>query len=369
MEQSYPLNILIGMRSENFSSAIIRFSAELPICGIEAPNVISIRKLMAGGQAEAPLLRVVELLLQGIRLHAVDGKPEDRERFRQALNSVLRLIEEEPNCQAILGHAGTAIHALQDYSQRTGEYLGAQNQEFQAIVNLLTSTIGSFARAGDVNVGRLVEIEQQVFSATQLQDVRHMRAKLAECLDHIRQEAVRQRDETSKTVDQLSQDMDGARNRNGAAQGVLDEVTKLPRRSVGEDALTAACQAETPAFAAVMSVDRIQTYNLRFGHKVGDEVLEHFAAWIGKRLRPEDRLFRWTGPALVALLPRVNRLEIVREELAGVMNAPFEFTVQTASRSVLLPVSARWAVFPMMASPRLLFHKIDSFTNFQSGNG
>ena len=103
------------------------------------------------------------------------------------------------------------------------------------------------------------------------------------------------------------------------------------------------------------------------GQKVGNDVLLHFSEWVAKRLRPEDRLFRWSGPALLALLPRVNRIEIVREEMARVMDAPFEYTVQTSSRGVLLPVTARWSVFPMMASPRLLFHKIDSFVNSQLG--
>ena len=358
---------------ENFnrgtiSTAALRYFAETPICSI-GTDVISIRKLLANSEADAPLLRVVQLLLQAIRLHAVEGNPEDGERFRLALDLAAHQVEEEHDAQAILLHAGTAIRALQDYNQRTGAYLGAQNHEFQTIVKMLTSTIGIIAKAGDENVRRLVEIEEQVFSATQMQDVRHVRAKLAECLDQIRQEAVRQRDETSETVDQLSQHIEGTRNRNGAAQAAkLDEITNLPSRSVAEEALAEACQTERPAFAAVISVDRIKIYNLRFGLKVGDEVLHHFAEWIGKHLREEDRLFRWSGPTLVALLPRVSRLEIVREELARVMDAPFEYTVQTVSRGVLLPVSARWAVFPTMASPRLLFHKIDGFTNFQSGN-
>jgi diguanylate cyclase (GGDEF)-like protein len=331
--------------------------------------VISIRKLMANDKTEAPLLRVIQLLLQGIRLHAVEGNPEDREQFHESMNSVSRAVEEERDGHEILVHAGTAIHTLQDYNRRTSAYLGTQNQELQAIVKMCTSTIGMIGKVGDKNVKLLGDIEQQVFSATQIQDVRLIKAKLAECLEQIRQEAARQREETSQTVAQLSQDMEGARNRSGAAQGaLLDEVTHLPRRSVAEEAIAEACQAETPAFAAVMSVDRIKIYNLRFGHKVGDEVLQHFAEWIGKRQRPEDRLFRWTGPVLVGFLPRASRFEIVREEIAGVMRTPFEYTVQTASRSVLLPVSARWAVFPMMASPRLLFQKIDNFTNFQGGN-
>ena len=331
--------------------------------------MISIRKLMAGGQAEAPLRRVIQLLLQGIRLHAVKGNPEDREPFHESMNSVSRAVEEETDVNGLLVHAGTAIQTLQDYNRRTSAYLGGQNQELQAIVTMLTSTIGTIGAVGDENVKRLGDIEQQVFSATQIHDVRQIKAKLAECLDQIRQEAARQRDETSQTVDQLSRDMDRTRNQNRAAQAArLDEVTNLPVRSVAEAALAEACQTEKPAFAAVISVDRIKIYNLRFGLKVGDEVLQHFAAWIGKNFREEDRLFRWSGPTLVALLPRVSRLEIVREELARVMATPFEYTVQTASRGVLLPVSARWALFPMMASPRLLFHKIDSFTNFQSGN-
>jgi diguanylate cyclase (GGDEF)-like protein len=332
-------------------------------------DVISIRKLLVDSEAEVPLLRVIQLLLQGMSLHAVEGSPEDRDRFREAMNSVSQDVEEEHNPKGMLVHAGEAIRALQDYNQRTGEYLGAQAQEMRTIVKMLTSTIGTIAKAGDENVRRLGEIEQQVFSATQIQDVRHVRAKLAECLDQIRRESVRQRDETSKTVDRLSRDMECTWKKGAAGDGELDEVTRLPGRSAAEAVLAVACQVEKPAFAVVMSMDRIKIYNLRFGPTVGDEVMKHFAEWIGKLLRSEDRLFRWSGPTLVALLPRANRLEIVREELERVIDAGFEYTVQTASRGVLLPVSARWSIFPMMASPQLLFHKIDSFAKFQGGKG
>jgi hypothetical protein len=43
------------------------------------------------------------------------------------------------------------------------------------------------------------------------------------------------------------------------------------------------------------------------------------------------------------------------------MESRWEHTIQTPSRSILLPIAMRWAVFPMMAAPRLLFHKIDVF--------
>jgi len=318
---------------------------------------------MADGSSEAPGVRVIQLLLQAISLHAVEGAPGDREKFRKAIDSVSLAVGEADDGQTLMGQATTAIWSLQEYNQRTSTFLSAQNQELQAIAKMLTSTIGTISKFGNEGIRQLGEIERQLFSTTQLQDVRMMKAKLGECLDQIRQEAIRQREETNKTVDQLTQEVERTRTQIGTRPSLLDEVTKLPPRPVAEYALTEACQTEEAAFVAVMLVDRIQIYNVRFGREVGDEVLQHFADWIRKRRRPEDRLFRWSGPALVALMPRVNRIEAVREELERVLAARFEYTVKTASRGILLPVSARWSLLPLMAAPRLLFHKIDSFAN------
>ena len=72
--------------------------------------------------------------------------------------------------------------------------------------------------------------------------------------------------------------------------------------------------------------------------------------------------------ALLALLPRPNRLEIVRDEIARLMDVRCENTVQTPPRTILLPIAARWTVFLSMAAPRLLIHKIDAFTEIAAKN-
>ena len=66
-------------------------------------------------------------------------------------------------------------------------------------------------------------------------------------------------------------------------------------------------------------------------------------------------------------LPRPNRLEIVRDEMARLMELRYEHTVQTPSRTILLPITPRWTVFPSMAAPRLLIHKIDAFVEMKAG--
>ena len=82
---------------------------------------------------------------------------------------------------------------------------------------------------------------------------------------------------------------------------------------------------------------------------------------VQKQLATDDRLFRWGGPALLALLPRTDNIEIVRSEVGRIMATRLEHTIETPSRSMLVPIAARWTLFPMMAAPRLMFQKIDAF--------
>jgi GGDEF domain-containing protein len=84
-----------------------------------------------------------------------------------------------------------------------------------------------------------------------------------------------------------------------------------------------------------------------------------------KQLRPilneRDQLFRWSGPSFVALLEREAPIEQVKREIGRVAKMRVEDLIEIDSRSVLLPISASWTVFPKLSSARLLMSKIDEF--------
>jgi len=71
-------------------------------------------------------------------------------------------------------------------------------------------------------------------------------------------------------------------------------------------------------------------------------------------------LFRWSGPTIVSLVRRRNAHE-VRAAIQPILARNLGHTVSTLSGDVHVPISSRWIVLPLMASPRLLFHKIDGF--------
>lgn len=193
---------------------------------------------------------------------------------------------------------------------------------------------------------RVVQILRgMVDTAGHADDVREIKSKLADCLRSV---------------------LDEVERRHGAANPSLDSTTGLPDRAGAEEAILRAYAADTPACVGVLAVDRLTTLNLRFGNKIGDEILRHYAETLRQQLPSEDRLFRWGGNALVALLLRPARIEQVRREFGRLVDTGYEHTVNTPSRLVHLPILPRWAVWPMMASPALLIQKLDSFASTQT---
>jgi diguanylate cyclase (GGDEF)-like protein len=201
---------------------------------------------------------------------------------------------------------------------------------------------------------RVVQILRgMVEAAGRTEDVREIKSKLADCLKSV---------------------LDEVEHRQGAAGQQPDPTTGLPDRAGAEEAILRVYAADAPACVGVLTFDSLTTLNLRFGSKVGDEILRHYAETLRQQLPSEDLLFRWGGNALMALLLRPARIEQVRREFGRLLDAGYEHTVNTPSRVVHLPVLPRWAVWPMMASPALLIQKLDAFAGVpsrpdSSGNG
>ena len=315
--------------------------------------MISLKKILQDdGTAGETLLRVIRLLLQGMQDHAIEGDADDLGGFRMNIQRLIAALEGGLTESELLVQAGSALQALQDYNRRTARFLKRPMGEWQAVVTMLISTIAGMADERTAN--RLREISGCVRAANGNEEVHKIRLQLAACLTELQLDS-RQKSAEARSAAPSSAPPDAT------PEPAIPETPGLATRAEAEAALASAWQSDPPAYVAVMALDRLQIFNMRFGHSVGDEVVRFYAGFLQTRFRETDRLFRWSAGALLVLLPRPNRLEIVRDEIARLMEVRCEHTVQTASRTILLPIAARWTVFPSMAAPRLLVHKIDAF--------
>ena len=169
-------------------------------------------------------------------------------------------------------------------ADRLGEYVVSTMEKLAPVVNPTEETLL-----------RVVQILRgMVDSAGQTDDVHEIKSKLADCLRSLLEEVER---------------------RHGVARPGLDPATGLPDRAAAEEAILRVYAADTPACVGVVVVDRLTTLNLRFGNKVGDGILRHYADTLRQQLPAEDQLFRWNGPALTQL-PRFSGSRIDTKRLA-----------------------------------------------------
>lgn len=330
--------------------------------------MISLRKLWSAepspgtAEGENTLLRVVRLLLQGIALHAVEGDRQDHEKFRNDMQAMIDGLEHDPSPAVFLMTTGSALKTLEDYNQRTTRFIRLQGSELHNMIAMLTKTLTSLGAGSERSVSRLKEIETQLEKARMIEDVRMLKVRMEDCLNGIREEAERQKADSTGTLQDITAGIIRSRERlRTAAIALPDPVTGLPTRVDAEIVLERTASGSKSGYAAVFVVDRVGTINARFGYAVGDKILQAYLGELRSRLSAGDPVFRWNGPAFVAVLERADPIDRVRDQLHSVVPPKMERNIQLPTRSALLPISATWMVFPVKHPVSALGEQIDQF--------
>jgi GGDEF domain-containing protein len=338
---------------------------------------ISLKRFMDSRpeQLAEALLRMARLLVQGIELHAVKGDAADYDKFRADMRQVQETLVERPAPSEVLVMAGAVVKTMEEYNSRTFKFLHAQSTELQTVVAMLTKTMTALAVGSEASVMRLQAVERQLHKASMIEDFQTARLRLSECLEGVRTEIVLQKEEAARTVSEMKSELARSQERVASSapgsQGprAQDAVTGLPQRPDAEAALLEAARQNRRAYAVIFSIERLELINSRFGYAAGDQVMVLFSQHLAQNLSRSDQLFRWSGPAVLALLERDGTLKQVREEVARITAQRLEKTVTVGTRSVLLPVCASWTIFPVaeVRPVQLLFHQLDQFV--QGGAG
>jgi GGDEF domain-containing protein len=288
--------------------------------------------------------------------------------FRESIQRESDATVDEIAPQDLLVRAGSVLKELEDYNRRVANRYRLESTEYREMVKMLASAIGTVSAASQGSISAMTDIGRRIATASQLEDLRQVKASLSDCLTEIKQEADRQRAESEATVIQLRENLYSAQKRAAAVRAALpardpsvDTVTGLPLRPAAEAALADPGSEKSESFACVMVLDHLQLLNNRFGREAGDEIMLAFAEKMKQRLGDGDRLFRWSGPVLVGVLINRINLELTRAEMGRQMETKMEHSLETSTRSVLLPISVRWCVFPNINPTRLLSQRIDNF--------
>ena len=335
--------------------------------------MVSIKKFLKPGKPNPEdYIRFLQLLLHGISLHAVEANESDLTRFRQEVATISERLSVQSSAEEIQAAVGFLIRAVAGYNQIAARITHAHLHELQAMLAMMTETITFLSTSSNTGVEQLQTVERNLKKASNIGDIRMLRGKLDECLQVVRNESNRLREESDTRIATLREGVERTANhvRSAGLDRAADPATGLSGRSAAEELIAANVSQGKDFVVALFLVDRLAHVNGRFGRQTGDEVLLQVAQHIGQRLETAS-LFRWSGPAFAAIQEVRGSFNEIERQMKRVASLRLEKTIATDGRFILLPVTCSYLLQKVSAgdSAGVVARNLDRFVSTHTGGG
>jgi GGDEF domain-containing protein len=330
--------------------------------------MISIKRYLSAGRDEDAnaAVRAVSLLIQGIGLHSIDLNKDEFEGLRRELNSLDYRLGPKTPVHELLVIVGETLKTLEMYNRRALGRLRGQFFELQGIIGALSGGLASMVTGSDNSLARLREIQTELSTTDQVEDLRRLKTNLSNCLEQLASEVELHKMGSISGIAALNAGKGEFENRLARMQSraSIDPATGLPTRADAEQSLIDAGRLATPSVAVIFAVKRLKQVNTRFGYVAGDGLLERLATYMGTA-SPEDELYRWSGPALLMAIRRDVPFDRVREQMRRLVAGIPDYEVKIGTRVAMIVMSVGWAAFPIGGPPENLVTQLDGFVASQ----
>ena len=322
--------------------------------------MLSLKKEDDIGETARTYLRMFQLLLQSIGLHAVEAEPDEYELFRSRIDRLQAKVTGKAPLAEALSAVGDAAQAMHEHGVRASEFIRAQHLELQMLLRLLTRTMADLGPAAAL-MAELRNINRRINKASTLEEIRDLKSAIAASLVSQKAE-IRQDRENARPYAGAGSLMENRRTNVPDAMQLPLFPAVFPVRGDGEFAIRNAPQDGRHLFVAVFMVDRLDYIASHFGRAVGDRIVTSFGQKLTSELTSQDRLFRWSDSSFIALIEGCETKDDVHRQIERVLAQRLTGTFTIDERPVVLPISASWTVVPIAeAGPDAVIGRLDSF--------
>ena len=295
--------------------------------------------------------RTLSVILEGVSLSALPCGPGELACFQERIERLRGQFERLGDRDAALALTGDAIRCIEGYGALSERCLAQQKEETNDAIRMLAEAFLEVSGVTGKRREQLRNITAEFGDAGDQTEVTHtgvinarLQACLQGCLHDIAEEVAVQKAAAA------------ARNEGNRPLGILqiaaedsvpadiDTATGLPGVQSAIHAIRSVAGKAGGFHLLAFAVERMETINLRFGFKAGDEILMLFAQHLAGQLAPGDVLFRWRGPCFVVLTERSELEATLAKEASRAASARLEHTLTIGQREVNLPVASTWTL-------------------------
>jgi GGDEF domain-containing protein len=321
-------------------------------------DIVSIKRFLRPEQPKPEsYIRFLQLLLNGISIHAIDGNELELARFRQEVAGISSKLNVHSTAEEIEVALGFVIRAVTGYNRMAARITHAHVNELQAMLAMMSKTIEFLSQSSKTGIAQLQVVEKNLQTASTVSDVRLLRGKLNDCLVLVRSESTRLREESNAHLVELQAGVDRTANHVRSAGITLPEIepeappepetravsmddplTGLQGREAAERMIGDSLARGMPLAVTLFLVHRFAHMRSRFGDQVCDEVLMLVAQHLGEQLETGS-LFRWSGPSFVVITEAERSLHDIEQRMAAIASKRFDKTIEKDRGTVLLPIT------------------------------
>lgn len=312
--------------------------------------MLNLKTSRDSSEEEAALRKVVAFLVEKIGSGRVRGNSGQDAAFSSELERLRERAGQEESSSLLSITAGAAAQAMEIHNLKATELMRQHSAEIQCIVSMIAETVSKVGGENSAAARQLTEVWNKFDRVGSLEEIPPLLTHLAACLRSFEDEMG-----GNKSVSQAAT----------SDSGDIDPVTGLHRRPAALLAMESAAEAGGHLFVVAMVVRGVQSNNSRFGFGAGDRMLRVFKENIQKQLPATDRLYRWDGPAIVALAQRTEPLGEVRAQFRRLLDTRLEETYDLNGRPVLLPITASGLTFSFVPPVETAVKMIQTFINGQ----
>lgn len=293
------------------------------------------------------LRRTLSVILEGVCLSALPCGPGELACFQERIERLRDQLERLGDRDAALALTGDAIRCIEGYGALSERCLAQQKDETNEAIRMLAEAFLEVSGVTGEKREQLRNITAEFADAGDQTDVIHpgvINTRLEACLQDIGEEVAAQKAAAAARIE-------GGRplgiSQVAAEDSVpvdIDTATGLPGAQSAIHAIRSVAGKAGGFHLLAFAVERMETINLRFGFKAGDEILMLFAQHLAGQLAPGDVLFRWRGPCFVVLTERSELEATLAKEASRAAGARLEHTLTIGEREVNLPVASTWTL-------------------------
>jgi GGDEF domain-containing protein len=324
--------------------------------------MVSIKQYLNGTSLEISLRQAVALLVEKIGDCAVVDDPEELDNFRREIRDVHDALTPDLPGENLLILARSAAETLEAYNRQISRNIVRRDGTYQAIIRMFQEGLARIAGKNTECVESLRRMNEEWESGAGFRNPPSLKLQLSGCLDAILGAFEREKAASKGLIEKLQIQVERAGAERAQAENLRPPpAAGLLRRKDCITAIREAIERGTRHYAVVMIVNRVQPISARLGPEAGDWMLTRFGEFVESQLQTPDRLFHWSGAAIVAILERQQSFDQVRAIVRRIFDNPLQETWDSGGRSVLIPLSAIWSIVAINSTAEATEKRIQSF--------